>query len=122
MKVRWLSIPMLASAFVAGQAFADMELAKTSGCVACHKVEAKVVGPPWACVAKRYAGNKADAKTKLIEKVKKGGKGQWTSGEWAYLTGEVPMPPYSPRVSDENIAKMVDFVLGLDPAQCPPKG
>jgi len=23
------------------------------------------------------------------------------------------MPPYSPRVSDENIGKLVDFVLGL---------
>ena len=122
MNARWSSIPMLVTVFVAGQAFADMDLAKASGCTACHKVEAKVVGPPWACVAKRYQGDKASAKTTLIEKVKKGGKGNWTTGDWAYLTGEVPMPPYSPRVSDENIAKMVDFVLGLDVGKCPPKG
>jgi len=44
----------------------------------------------------------------LIAKVKTGGKGNWTA-----VTGGVPMPPYSPRVSDENIEKLVDFVLGL---------
>jgi cytochrome c len=40
----------------------------------------------------------------LIGKVKKGGKGTW---------GPAPMPPYSPRVSDANIEKLVDFILGL---------
>lgn len=121
MKARWILVPAIGLAMVAGTAFADMELAKKSGCTACHKIEAKVVGPPWACVAKRYKGQEGEMKAKLVEKIKKGGKGAWTEGEWAYLKNAVPMPPYSPRVPDADIEKMVDFVLGLDPAQCPPK-
>jgi len=45
----------------------------------------------------------------LINKVKRGGKGNWLQ-----VTGGVPMPPYSPRVSDANIESLVDFVLSLE--------
>jgi cytochrome c551/c552 len=92
---------------VSGSALADLELAKQSGCLACHSIEKKVVGPAWKDVSAKYKGD-AGARARLIEKVKKGGKGNWTS-----VTGGVPMPPYSPRVSDENIAKLVDFVLSI---------
>ena len=90
-----------------GIAAADLELAKKSGCLACHSVEKKVVGPAWKDVAARYKGD-ANAKATLVEKVKKGGKGNWTD-----VTGGAPMPPYSPRVADADIEKLVDFVLGL---------
>ena len=86
----------------------EMNLANKSGCLACHKVEKKLVGPAWRDVAKRYAGDK-QAKQKLIEKVSSGGKGNWID-----VTGGVAMPPYSPRVSNENIEKLVDFVLSLN--------
>ncbi|MCI0507930.1 MAG: c-type cytochrome [Gammaproteobacteria bacterium] len=88
-------------------AMADLELAKKSGCLACHSVEKKVVGPAWKDVAAKYKGQ-ADVKATLIEKVKKGGKGNWTE-----VTGGAPMPPYSPRVADADIAKLIDFVMGL---------
>jgi len=84
-----------------------LELAKKSGCLACHSVDRKIVGPAWLDVGKRYKG-KADARATLISKVKKGGKGNWTQ-----VTGGIPMPPYSPRVKDEDIEKLVDFVLSL---------
>ena len=82
-------------------------LARKSGCLACHAIDKKLVGPPWQEVAKRYA-NDTEAKGRLVEKVKKGGKGNWTD-----ITGDAPMPPYSPRVSDENIDKLVSFVLSF---------
>jgi len=104
MKARWLTIPAAAVMMMSmGQASADLELAKKSGCLACHSVEKKVVGPAWKDVGAKYAGD-ASAKATLIAKVKKGGKGTW---------GPAPMPPYSPRVSDANIEKLVDFVLSL---------
>ena len=81
-------------------------LAKKSGCTACHAIDRKVVGPAWMDVSKRYKGQ--DHKAALIAKVKKGGKGNWTE-----VTKGVPMPPYSPRVADADIEKLVDFVLGL---------
>lgn len=85
----------------------ELDLAKRSGCLACHSIEKKVVGPAWNDVSKRYADD-ATAKSKLLEKVKKGGKGNWLE-----VTGGATMPPYSPRVSDEDIETLVDFVLGL---------
>ncbi len=97
----------VAAMLFSGVAAADLELAKKSGCLACHSVEKKVVGPAWKDVAAKYKGD-AGAKAALIEKVKKGGKGNWTE-----VTGGAPMPPYSPRVADADIEKLVDFVLGL---------
>lgn len=90
-----------------GLASADLDLAKKSGCLACHSVDKKVVGPSWKDVAAKYK-SEANGKATLIEKVKKGGKGNWTK-----VTGGAPMPPYSPRVSDANIEKLVDFILTL---------
>ena len=84
-----------------------LDLAKKSGCMACHSVEQKVVGPAWKDVAAKYKDQEG-ARALLIEKVQKGGK-----GNWADITGGVPMPPYSPRVADADIEKLVDFVLSL---------
>jgi cytochrome c551/c552 len=108
MKARYMGLAAGAALLLgAGQAAADMDLARTSGCLACHALDAKIVGPSWKDVNARYAGE-AGAREILIEKVKLGGKGNWTD-----VTGGVPMPPYSPRVSDEDIAKLVDFLLNL---------
>ncbi len=108
MKARWLSVPAAALLMLgSSQAFADLDLAKKSGCLACHSVEKKVVGPAWKDVAAKYKGNGA-AKADLVAKVKKGGKGNWTE-----VTGGVPMPPYSPRVADADIDTLVDFILAL---------
>lgn len=96
------------------------ELAKKSGCTACHKIDSKLVGPAWMDVSKKYKGVKeyafspkgsADAGAKkmsledgLIMKVSKGGTGNW---------GSVPMTANSPRVSDADIKTLVHFVLDL---------
>lgn len=64
----------------------------------------------WPCVhdiAAEYKDN-ARARSALIEKVKKGGKGNWTE-----VTGGVPMPPHSRRMPDAEIQRLVDWVLGL---------
>ena len=107
MKAKWLIVPAAAALLISGQATADLDLAKKSGCLACHSVDKKVVGPGWKDVAAKYAGD-AGAKDTLIGKVAAGGKGNWTD-----VTGGVPMPPYSPRVADADIATLVDFILGL---------
>lgn len=129
-------VSMIAAAglVVAGSAFAvDMpELAKKSGCTACHTVEKKLVGPAWRDVSKAYnkvgatgtavdpAAYKAtkkvadilkenNAKTAqewLQHKVAKGGKGDWFDN--------VSMTPNSPKVSDADIKTLVEFVLSLE--------
>lgn len=83
----------------AGQAQADQALATSKGCMACHKVDAKVVGPAYKDVAKKYSGDKG-AEAKLVDKVMKGGSGVW---------GAVPMP--ANNVSKEEATKLVKWVL-----------
>ncbi len=100
---RIIASAVLASAFVAAPAMADLDLAKKSGCLACHSVDAKVVGPAWKDVAAQVSD-----RARIVNSIKKGSKGSWTA-----VTGGVPMPPYSPRVSDENIEKLADFILSL---------
>ena len=86
---------------------AALELAKKSGCLTCHKIETKVMGPAWKDVAARYKDD-AGARAQLLEKVRKGGRGNWTE-----VTHNMMMPPTPARVSDEDIAQLVDFILSL---------
>ena len=81
-----------------------LAMAKRNGCLACHSIEKKVVGPAWEDVSYRYQ-NDPGIFNVLVEKVKNGGKGAW---------GQVPMPPYFPRVSEDEIRKLISFILGLD--------
>jgi cytochrome c len=122
-KMKSIIVSMIATAglMVAGSVMAaDMpELAKKSGCTACHKVDAKLVGPAWADVGKAYNSNGATstgkkvadilaennaktAKEWLMKKVAAGGTGNW---------GTAKMTPNAPKVSDADIATLVDFVL-----------
>ncbi|HEY8856180.1 MAG TPA: c-type cytochrome [Rugosibacter sp.] len=93
-----LAVGILSSA----SAFASKEkdLATKSGCLACHAVDKKLVGPAYQDVAKKYAGDKT-AEARLIEKVKKGGSGVW---------GPIPMPPNA-AVKDADIKTLVKWVL-----------
>ena len=62
---------------------AAMALTQKHGCVACHGVDNKIVGPGFRDVAKKYAG-RADAVDDIAGKIKAGGSGVW---------GAIPMPP-----------------------------
>lgn len=84
-----------------------LALAGKYGCLACHKIETKLIGPSLQDVSKRYKGD-AGAKARLITSVKAGSKGNWTE-----VSGGIPMPPSSPRVPDEDIEKLVSFILSL---------
>jgi len=75
-------------------------------CRACHALDHKLVGPAWKDVAERYRGD-ATAAAKLMDRVKKGGRGNWIQ-----QTGGVSMPPH-PNLSDADLKKVVDFVLSL---------
>ena len=92
-----------ASLLFGAQAMADQALATKQGCMACHQIDKKVVGPAFKDVAAKYKGDKT-AEAKLDKKVKEGGKGTW---------GEIPMPANGPRVSDADIKTLVHWVLSL---------
>ena len=67
----------LAAVLPSSAAVASADLAKSKNCVACHHVERKMIGPAYNAVAARYAKDDAAIKS-LIEKVIKGGGGNWS--------------------------------------------
>ena len=99
-----LILSAAALAFAAAlPAQANEDLAKKHLCTTCHVVKGtKTIGPTYADVAKKYAGQK-DAEAKLVEKVKKGGQGVW---------GQVPMPPNA-AVPDADVKTLVKWVLSI---------
>ena len=106
MKGQWIAL--VAGLCGCGAAHAALDnaaaeaLMKKDGCVACHAVDKKVIGPAYQDVAAKYKGEK-DAATKLADKVKKGGVGVW---------GQIPMPPNA-QVSDADIKTLVGWILTL---------
>jgi len=108
MKALLLTIAAAGSMLVAAQAnavdaAAAQALAQKSGCLACHSVEKKILGPAYKDVAAKYKGDKT-AEAKLVAKVKAGGSGVW---------GPMPMPANSPQVKDADIKTVVEWVLSL---------
>lgn len=79
-------------------------LAASKGCVACHDIATKKVGPSYRDVAQKYAGQK-DAVAKLTQKVLDGGSGVW---------GQVAMPPNKAMgVSPADAKQLVTWILSL---------
>lgn len=99
---RFISMAFLGT-IAAFQVQASEKLATDSGCMACHKIDTKAVGPSFKDVAAKYKDDKS-AEAALVAKVKKGGSGTW---------GAVPMPANSPRVSDADIETLVKWILGM---------
>ncbi len=106
MKAILMTIAAAGSMMLAAQANAAdaaEALAQKSGCLACHSVTQKVLGPSYKDIAAKYKGDKT-AEAKLIEKVKKGGSGVW---------GPIPMPANSPQVKDADIKTIVQWILKM---------
>ena len=77
-----------------------LDLATKSGCMACHGLKNKIVGPGYNEIVARYQGQ-TDAESRLVAKVKAGGQGVW---------GSVPMPPNG-HIKDEDITTLVKWIL-----------
>ncbi len=89
------------------------ELAKKSGCVGCHAIDKKVVGPGWMDVANKYksaktysfGGKDYPLEEGLLMKVSKGGSGNW---------GTMTMPPQDASGKKQaEMTELVKFVLSL---------
>jgi cytochrome c len=108
MKARWISVLTAALLILGtGPTLADEALAQKRGCYECHSIDKTVVGPSYKDIAARYA-NDAGARDALIRTVKYGGKGNWSE-----ISKHVPMPSHSGRLSQAEIERLVDWVLGL---------
>lgn len=98
-----LLITLALTLSVAAPAMADLALATSKNCMACHAVDKKVLGPSYKEVAAKYASQK-DAAAQLAERIQKGsvpGKLNW---------GAVPMPANA-QVNEAEAKKLAAWVL-----------
>jgi len=73
--------------------------AQKNGCLVCHGIDKKIVGPAYTDVAKKHVG-KVDY---LLSKIKAGGVGVW---------GEIPMPPQT--LSDADAKLIANWLASGD--------
>lgn len=102
MKAMLIGMIAVSALSLVGTAQASEDLAKSSGCMNCHNVDNKLVGPALKEVSAKYAGQE-DAVAYLAGKIQKGSNGVW---------GAIPMPPNT-AVNDENAKLLAEWVLTL---------
>ncbi|OYU00691.1 MAG: cytochrome C' [Burkholderiales bacterium PBB1] len=95
-----IALLLTSTLLISASAFANPELAEKKGCLACHAVDAKRIGPSFKDVAAKYAGDKKVVAA-LASKVRKGGGGVW---------GSIPMPANT-QVSEAEAKQLVEWVL-----------
>ncbi|ATN04791.1 hypothetical protein CRN76_04920 [Chryseobacterium indologenes] len=76
------------------------KLIEGADCLACHKIDSKLIGPSYQDVASKYT--KADIE-RLAQKIIEGGKGNW---------GDIPMTPHE-GLSKDDAQQMVKYILSL---------
>jgi cytochrome c len=92
----------LCGLLAATQASASMQLAIKAGCMTCHQVDKKLIGPAIKDIAAKYKG-RADAMAFLTQRVRKGGPGSW---------GPMPMTPTDvARLSDADLKTLLTWML-----------
>lgn len=100
-----LALALLGSFPVAFAQDKDMkELLQASGCMSCHAIDEKVVGPAFQAIAAKYKGQ-ADAVDTLTQSVRNGSRGKW---------GRTPMPPHA-SLSGDDLKKLTTWVLAQKP-------
>jgi cytochrome c len=95
----WFGLAQAAELTQAEQASAK-ELAQASGCLSCHALTEKVVGPAYSSVAEKYQAD-ADAPSSLVQSIQYGSKGKW---------GRIPMPPHA-SMRTEDIKTLATWVM-----------
>jgi cytochrome c len=90
--------------FITNIGFANdaKKLIKKNGCLACHSVKLKVLGPSFIDIANKYENNISNQQI-LAQKIKKGGSGNW---------GNIPMMSH-PNITNDELNLMVRWILDL---------
>jgi cytochrome c len=79
-----------------------LALVSKSNCFTCHKIDDKLIGPPYRDIANKYS-NSEDVVSSLAGKIIKGSVGVW---------GTVPMQPRT-DLGEDDAKAMVRYILLL---------
>lgn len=118
----------LTTALLAAQAWAApgddevLKLANNAGCMTCHHIEPggkgpnglPPIGPAWREVAAKYKSQKG-AQQQLTATVMTGSSPY--ESHWKGRVSGLAMPPNKVVVSEADAAKLVAWILALEPAR-----
>ena len=97
----WQTAALLCLGLAASHsAHANPALARKQGCLGCHAVASKLVGPAYVEVAAKYGNDKA-AIADLAKSIRAGGSGKW---------GDMAMPPQG-QLSDADARRLATWIL-----------
>lgn len=77
-----------------------LQIAKRNGCLSCHGVSNKIVGPGFNQVAHKYKSD-SSASDKLVKKITEGGSGNW---------GSIEMPAQK-NIPKDQLEQLVGWIL-----------
>ena len=112
MKTTCLSLFIAAGLFTSGTSLADEALAKATGCLACHTVDKKLIGPTYKEVAQKYASQKG-AEAKVAETIIKGTPVPAGAGWQKAGKATLPFMPPNTTVKPDEADKLAKWILGL---------
>lgn len=75
-------------------------LLDTNGCMGCHALDTKLLGPSFKEISTKYKSD-IQALSMLSRSIKQGGVGKW---------GQIPMPPM-PSLTDQQAEGIAQFIL-----------
>lgn len=107
--MRTLVLLLAVSAAAPAQLGTGEQLVQKNDCGSCHATAKQLVGPSYAAIAKKYAGQ-ADATARLASRIRAGGSGNW---------GDVAMTPH-PDLKDAEARQMVAWILSVKGAPSAP--
>jgi cytochrome c len=96
----WTQAVLASPALSAKEAAVAADLAKNNGCLSCHALDEKIVGPAYSKITAKYSGDK-DAAASLAQSIRNGSSGKW---------GRIPMPAHG-NMSQEDIHLLARWVL-----------
>lgn len=106
-------LAVAAALLITGHAAAadELDLAIKMGCISCHRGAEKLIGPPYADVAAKYAGRK-DAAPTLASHIMKGtgpaGQGWMKEGK-----AVLPFMPANTGVTPTEAERLADWILAM---------
>jgi len=84
-------------------AFGQMlKLAQSKHCIACHQLEKRMIGPPFAAIAQRFRGESV-AIPHLATRIREGSRGAW---------GAIGMPRQD-GVNQQEAEQLAAWILSL---------
>jgi cytochrome c len=89
-----------------------LETARQKGCLACHKIEGKLIGPAFSWIAYKYKDDKKNGKNAIVDSIINGSKNKWV------MSWGIPMPPVK-KITEAQCIELADYILSLDPIAPP---